>query len=87
MCLIFLSFKYKIISISFSVNFNFKLPLEKNLEFKFNSYPLIVILDCWLNFNLINLILINSNNFLNDKGKSLKSKKFLSVILLFCNNL
>ena len=47
-------FKYKIISISFSVNFKFKLPSEKNLEFKFNSYPLIITLDCWLNFNLIN---------------------------------
>ena len=55
------------ISISFSVNFNFKLLLERNLEFKFNSQPLIVILDCWLNFNLINLIFINSINFLNDK--------------------
>ena len=49
--------------------------------------PLIVILDCWLNFNLINLIFINSINFLKDRGKSLKSKKFLSVILLFNSNL
>src|SRR5210317_2556763 len=75
------------ISISFSVNFNFKLSLERNLEFKFNSYPLITNLDCWLNLSLINLILINSNNFFKDRGKSLKTKKFLSVILLFNNNL
>ena len=31
--------------------------------------------------------MINSNNFFKDRGKSLKSKKFLSVILLFNNNL
>ena len=36
---------------------------------------------------MINLILICSSNLFKDKGKSLKFKKFLLVILLFSDNL
>ena len=46
-----------------------------------------ILLDWLLNFNLFNLTLLFSNSFFKGKGKSFKSKKFLSGILVVNNNL
>ena len=76
----------KIIIKGYQLNLNSKFFSKGNLKLKLTEKE-IEILACWLNFNLINLILISSNNFLKDKGKLLKPKKFLSVMLIFSNNL